>query len=132
MIRVLAICKRSNFILRIQSYLLLNGIDIVFICNNSSNGIEDYKRVNPDIIIMDANWSNFSYAVSGSQLIQQLRTVNPACKIIISTNTEEPDTVGKLREYNISGYFYRNMNDVLSAIVNCVKNVYEGKEYFAD
>ena len=106
MISVLAICKRNNFVKGIQSYLLAHGIEIVSICNNSSDGLESYQQMNPDIVIMDANWSNYSYAPSGSELIRQLLELDPACKIIISTNTEEPDTVERLKEYNISGYFY--------------------------
>ncbi len=64
MIRVLAVCKNSLFIKGIQVHLGEHNIEIVSVCNNSYEGLEVYKKIQPDIVLMDANWSGNFYSVS--------------------------------------------------------------------
>jgi len=130
MINVLAICKRSSFIKGIQPYLQTEGINIISICNNTNDGLDIFRKERPDIVLMDANWSYNPYGVAGVELIRQLKAADPSCKIIVSTNVKETDTVERLRKYNISGYFYRSMDDALISIADCIKRVYNGEEYF--
>jgi len=130
MIRILAICKRSSFIKGIQPYLLTEGINIIAICNNGADGLDSYQKEKPDIILMDANWSYNPYGIAGAELIRQLKAVDTACKIIISTNVEEPDTIERLKKYQVNGYFYLSMDNVLISIVNCINKVYEGGVVF--
>ncbi|OJW31502.1 MAG: hypothetical protein BGO54_13650 [Sphingobacteriales bacterium 46-32] len=105
---------------------------MVSMCNDSSEGVTCYKKIKPHIVIADANWTNKIYAIPGTKLIQQLIAYDPAAKIIIATNIYEPDVVEEMKQLKIRGYFYRSMNNILSEIVNCIRDVYEGKECFAD
>lgn len=130
MIRVLAIFKRSSFIKGIQPYLLSEGISITTVCNNTTEGLEVYYRDKPDIVLMDANWSYNPHGMGGTELIRQLKAADPACRIIISTNVEEPDTVERLKKYHVNGYFYRSMDNALISIVNCINKVYDGGVLF--
>src|SRR5437773_11904735 len=101
MINVLAVCKNSLFIKGIQDHLHMHHIEIVAICNNSAGGAEVYKKIQPDIVLMDANWSGNFYTVSGSDLIQTLRNFDPAAKIIVSTNVKEFGIVERMGTRNI-------------------------------
>lgn len=130
MIRVLAICKRSSFIKGIQPHLQSEGINIISISNTTTEGLERYRKEKPDIVLMDANWSYNQHGIAGVELIRQLIQADPACKIIISTNVEEADTIERLRKYNISGYFYRSMDGVMTAISDCIRKVNRGEKYF--
>jgi DNA-binding NarL/FixJ family response regulator len=121
MIRVLAVCKTNNFIRFIEPFLSAHGINIAQVCKNSAQASEIYRYVQPDVVIIDANWSNNPRAISSVELIRQLRGLNPNAKIIIATNTYEPNTILRLKEYDIDGYFYRNAEDVINEIAECIK-----------
>lgn len=130
MIRVLAICKNSIFIKGIQPHLYTHNIEIVGTCNNSAYGYREYQRLNPDIVLMGANWTGNFYTVSGADLVVQLKGVNEDAKIIAITNIMEQELLESLKSLNINGYVYRTMNDALSKIVNCIKIVYKGEKCF--
>lgn len=112
--------------------LYSGGIEIISICNDSTKGIESYRLQKPDVVIMDANWPDSYYSVSGSKLIQHLKEIDPACKIIVSTDVRKPQIVAELAKQGIDGYFYRNMNNALNAIINCIRKVYNGEKCFYD
>lgn len=129
-IRILAICKNNLFIKGIAPALYDYDIEIVGICNNSYNGREEYQRLNPDVVLMDANWAGNFYVVSGTDLIVQLKEIDENVRIVAMTNIKEPGLITNLKALGVNGYFYRTMNDPIRKIVECIKIVQEGGYYF--
>lgn len=132
MIRIFAIFKSSIFTTALQPFLRDNGIDIVSSCNNSSLAIGHYKAINPDIVMMDLNWSDTNYSVSGNSLIDQLRQQDPGVRIIGVTNFFDARVLSSLKAQGVQGYFYRCMDNLLEGVKECVETVYEGEAFYAN
>ena len=131
MIEIFAIFKSSIFTTALQPFLRDNGIDIVSSCNNSSLALGHYKAVNPDIVMMDLNWCDTNYSVSGNSLIAQLRQEDPRVRIIGVTNFFDARTISSLKDQSVQGYFYRCMDNLLEGVKECVEKVYEGEGFYA-
>jgi len=131
MIRIQAICKRKIFMQMASPLLTAKGINVISVCESNPAAIEEYKKNKPPVVLMDANMGTQPFSFSTPQLIEQLRHINPAVKIIVITNSKEDFIIQQLKNYNISGYFYRSMEHVLDAMVNCIKKVEAGQESFA-
>lgn len=97
------------------------------ICNDSETALRKFQKTKPDIVIMDANWPIYPNYTPAPEFIQRLREIDPTCKIILMTNTLEMDIPSKFKDLNISGYFYRNMDDVIHSIVNLICSTYAGE-----
>jgi DNA-binding NarL/FixJ family response regulator len=130
-IRIFAIFKSSIFTTALEPFLRSNGIDIVSSCNNSSVAIGHYNAIKPDIVMMDLNWTDTNYSVSGNSLIDQLKQQNPRVRIIGVTNFFDPRTVTNLKDQAVQGYFYRCMDNLLEGVKECVETVYEGERFYA-
>lgn len=111
--------------------LTTRGINVIAVSESNAAAIEEYKKHNPPVVLMDANMGTHPYSFSTPQLIEQLRHINPAVKIIVITNSKEDFIIQQLKNYSISGYFYRSMEHVLDAMVSCIKKVEAGQESFA-
>jgi DNA-binding NarL/FixJ family response regulator len=127
MITVLALCKKGVFIESLRPYLHSGNIDIVAICNDSETALRKFQKKGPDIVIMDANWPIHPNYTPAPEFIQRVRERDPTCKIILMTNTQEVDIPSKFKDLNISGYFYRNMDDVINSIVTLIYSTYAGE-----
>lgn len=107
------------------------GISVISVCESNPAAVEEYKKHKPPVVLMDANMGTQPFSFSTPQLIEQLRRINPDVKIIVITNSKEDFIIQQLKNYSISGYFYRSMEHVLDAMVNCIKKVEAGQESFA-
>lgn len=131
MIRIFAIFKKTIYLSALEPFLQSNGIEVVASCSNLALAVDQYKRIKADIVLMDANWPEGNHSLSGDSIICQLRLVNPDVKIIAATSFFDSWTLSKLKLLNIHGYIYKNMDDTLEQIKNCILRVHRGETYFA-
>ena len=131
MIRIFAIFKKTIYISALQPFLQNNGIEVVASCSNLALVIDQYRSLNADIVLMDANWPEGIHSLSGDAIICQLKLVNPNVRIIAATSFFDIWTLSKLKRQGIHGYIYKNMEDTMEQIKLCIQNVYRGQNYFA-
>ena len=132
MIRIFTIFKSSIFTTALEPFLRSNGIEIISSCNNSALALDYFKVINPDIVMMDLNWSVGTYSISGESLIQQIQQHEPGVRIIAVTNFFDAQTVSRLKAQSVQGYFYRCMDNLLAEVKDCIERVYEGEGFYAN
>jgi DNA-binding NarL/FixJ family response regulator len=132
MIRILAVCKAVRFIRFIEPHLEQYGIYFVHVCTNNEQAAHLYTQLHPDVVVLDANWASRPRAITSVELIVRLREINSSCKIIVATNMNEPDTVSRLKQYGINGYFYRNADNLIEVIAGCILSVFSGNTALAE
>jgi CheY-like chemotaxis protein len=132
MIRIFAIFKKTIYISALEPFLQSNGIEVVASCSNLALANDQYKSIKPDIVLMDANWPEGIHSLSGDSVIRQLRLVNPDVRIIAATCFFDSWTLSKLKAQGIQGYFYKNMENTLERIRECILHVNDGERYFAE
>lgn len=130
MASILAVFKRSTFIQAVQPFLSDHGIKLVFISNNPSDAILRYKSLQPDVVLMDANWPTPFYQISGQTLIKALMECNPGVRIIATTTVHDPVIVALLETIGVRGYFPKVGRDLVSNIIVCIKTVHEGGKFY--
>ncbi len=130
MASILAVFKRSTFIQAVQPHFSSHGIELTFLSNNPEDAIIRYKSLQPDVVLMDANWPSPLYQLSGHALVKTLLDCNPAARIIATTSVHEPELLASLKSIGVKGYFTKIGKDVLKNIIVCIKTVHAGGEYY--
>jgi len=129
MINTFVLCKNEVFFRTIEKELNKNHICCLDIFKDPETALEQYKKIRtkPDIILLDANWKK--YITADATIIKQFKNTDSPPKIILVTNYYDELIADKLKELNVQGYFYRNVENV-KTVIDCIKQVYKGKEYF--
>ncbi|MGN6437303.1 MAG: response regulator [Agriterribacter sp.] len=130
MTKMLAICKRVMFVQAVQSHLSNNDIELVFVCTHPVIALRSYQSLQPDIVLMDANWSHPVYLMSGIDLVQSLIDFDPAVRIIVTSTIHEPLLLERMKAAGVKGYFSKIGKNVLHEIIICIKIVHDGGSYY--
>jgi DNA-binding NarL/FixJ family response regulator len=105
---------------------LLGNEDIVLVleCASSENLIQQYKKYNPDVFVLDMNLPG----IEGDELTKLLIEDNPQSKIIILSALTDEDSVMKAIKAGAKGYLSKDAGteELFTAIIS----VYNGEEYF--
>jgi DNA-binding NarL/FixJ family response regulator len=86
-------------------------------CNNVVN---DYKKVNTDVVLMDIQMPG----ISGIEAVKELKKNFPEVKIMMLTNFDEDEKVFFSICYGASGYLLKNTSPV--KIIESIHEVYRG------
>lgn len=119
MIKIFAVCKSDVFISVVRPLLSKCNINVLGICTNSENAVEEFLncKPKPNILLLDANWGNST--IPAETILHNILDIEPVKTIITATFYDE-EHVEKFRE--ASGFFYRNQS--LNEIVNCIFDVF--------
>lgn len=85
-----------------------------------SNLIADYKKVAPDVVLMDIQMPG----ITGIDAVKELRTKFPDAKILMLTNFDDDDKIFSSICFGASGYLLKNTAPV--KIIEAIKEVYDG------
>ena len=129
-IRIFAIFKNPIYISALEPFLRSNGMDVVATCSNINLAIDQYKRLEVDLVMMDYNWRDTD-SDSGESLIRQLKNENPNVRIIVFTSFFDSWVLPKLKMLGVQGYFFKNMEDILEQLKQCILKVSAGEIYYA-
>jgi len=77
-----------------------------------------------DFIITDVQLSDISYY----ELIDQVRSINSNCKIIILSESKNPYDISDIYDLNVEAYILKTVS--FNSFLNIFKNVMDGKNYF--
>ena len=83
---VLVVEDENDIAIAIEAYLSNQGYN-VFIANNGKDGIDLFKKVNPDIVLLDIMLPD----ISGYDVFNELRKYSKLPILFISAKTEEVD-----------------------------------------
>jgi DNA-binding NarL/FixJ family response regulator len=105
---------------------LLGNEDIVLVleCASSENLIQQYKKYNPDVFVLDMNLPG----IEGDELTKMLVEDNSEVKVIILSALTDEDSVMKAIKAGAKGYLSKDAGteELFTAIIS----VYNGEEYF--
>ena len=85
--KVLIIDDEQDIIDILDTVLKREGFSNIFIVNNGTDGIELFKKVNPDIVLLDIMLPD----ISGYDVFNELRKYSQAPILFISAKAEEVD-----------------------------------------
>ena len=90
--------------------------------NPSKESQEVPKRKNIDLYIIDIRYNDFD----GCALIQELRSINPQCEIIVYTLNNQSNTLAKLKDLHINNIIFKETESV--ELISLVEKIYESKK----
>ncbi|MCB0508250.1 MAG: response regulator transcription factor [Chitinophagales bacterium] len=99
------------------------NIKIVGTAHNGKQAVEDIKKTNADVVLMDINMPE----MDGIEATKHLKKANPNIKILMLTMHSEPRFIKECLEIGAKGYVLKNISkdDLLKAI----DAVYQDKPY---
>jgi two-component system invasion response regulator UvrY len=112
------------------------NIEIVAQANNSQAAFECYKKVLPDVVVMDLSMPdnsenpNPASAQSGMQAVQRIIDFDAAAKIIVLTVWESNPYPSNLVKAGVKGYLTKRCAP--EELVQAVLAVYRGEEHFSE
>ena len=78
----------------------------IYVASNGRDGLELYKKYNPDLVISDVQMP----LMDGVKMSQEIRTLNPHAKIILTTAFNETEFISKAKTLGIQEYVSKPLN----------------------
>lgn len=100
------------------------NIQIVGTANNGLELIEVIEKTKPDIIITDIRMPK----LDGIEATKKIKSKYPEIKILAFTMFDQTDAIEQMMQAGASGYILKN--SPLSEVLNAVKIVSKGEQYF--
>lgn len=107
--------------------LLFENQDWIEVVGQANDGYELVKQVfnhKPDIVLTDIRMPK----IDGISATKQIKEICPDCKVIAFSMFEQEDVVFQMKEAGASGYLMKNVS--LQTLLEAIKNVADGEEYF--
>ena len=89
-----------------SDYLEIKGIKVIGKCNNGKEAVENYEKLNPDIVFLDIMMPDYD----GFYALKNIRAKNPSAKIIMVTADMTSETKKKIRELKPTDVIYKPYN----------------------
>lgn len=99
----------------IKKILTDNGYNDITLTENGESGIEKYKELNPDLVLLDLRLPD----MDGTEVLKKIKEIGMEdTKIIIVSIVREEETIQELREMGADDYLPKPMNseDLISKI----------------
>lgn len=105
--------------------LLLRHPDIVMVGNaqTGADGIDLYRSLRPDIVLMDLRLPD----ISGLEAAAMIRDEFPDAKVIVLTSYDGDQDVYRALEAGVRGYLFKEI--VHTDLVHAIRTVQAGKRY---
>ncbi|MDQ1266050.1 MAG: hypothetical protein QG635_1202, partial [Bacteroidota bacterium] len=99
--------------------LLKKLISNIYEAENGKEGLELFHKIKPDIVISDINMPY----MSGLDMLQQIKQINPKIQVIITTALENKENLHEAIELGINQYIVKPINkESLIRSVNTIIN----------
>lgn len=102
-----------------------NDIKVVGIAGSGKHLLDQLPGLETDILLLDVYLPD----IAEEELLLQIRALRPDLKIIYLTLLRGTRYVHKLAKHNIQGYVLKNAS--LDELVNALREVYKGNNYFS-
>lgn len=90
----------------------------ILVAKNGQDGLEIYKKQNPDLVISDVQMP----IMNGIEMSKEIKFLNPQAKIILTTAFNEPSFVSTSNEIGIDEYVSKpvEITKLFKAIEKCL------------
>lgn len=92
------------------------GIDVIW-TKDGKSALKEMERGRFDLVILDLKLPE----ISGEEVLEGIRQVDPYVEVIVNTNYEEPPVMRRLINLELQGYFKKGADADLWEIVEAVK-----------
>lgn len=117
MIRAIVVDDDQTVLEVICEFLQMENIDVVGRGNNGKEAVELYRKLKPDLVLLDVMMPRYD----GFYALQQIRQYNPSAKVIMVTADLTLETEKKLKELQASAIAYKPYDvDILIEIIQQV------------
>jgi DNA-binding NarL/FixJ family response regulator len=126
-IRVLLI--EDHFLARVALQSVLAGyaeIEVVGEAGDGETGIDMYRQLHPDIVVLDLRLPQ----ISGFDVISRLRTEFPGARIIVLSNCRGSEDIYRAVRNGAMAYLTKDTNG--EELLNAIRNVHCGLRYLSD
>lgn len=91
----------------------------IYVAKNGKEGLEMYKKYNPDLVISDVKMP----IMNGIEMTEKIMSINPDMKIILTTAFNEDAFIQKAKKIGIEHFINKPVNiDILfNSIEACIK-----------
>ncbi len=91
------------------------GIKVVGKAYDGLEGIEQFKKLNPDVVLLDIMMPDYD----GFYLLDKIYGINPQAKVIVISGDIKEETREKLKTYELLGSFSKPVKFAeLSKVIN--------------
>lgn len=128
MIRVLIADDHNVFVEGIAS--LISGsaeVEVVQRCYNVSSVVEALATAPIDVVLLDIS---FPHVDDGLGLCEQITRAHPATNVIALTMHDDASLIKRMVKKGAKGYLLKNTTK--SELLQAIRTVYDGKQYFND
>jgi len=97
------------------------------VCGEAATGpdaVEKAKRLEPDVVVLDANMSE----LAGAETTRQILNAVPGCEVLILTVDESPELMRDLLQAGTHGYVFKS--DLSSDLVSAVEALSQHRNFF--
>ncbi len=125
MIKVVIAEDHQSLIDGVESFFNFHDdIKIIGSANNGKELLKVLKKRNPDVIIMDIRMP----IMDGIEATKQIKELYPTINVLAFTMFDQPNAIKKMLKAGAIGYILKNSG--LKIMLEAIKSVAEGKEYF--
>ncbi|HEX38261.1 MAG TPA: response regulator [Candidatus Cloacimonetes bacterium] len=99
-------CEDELIVMKSISKLLERKVENVYTAMDGVEGLSKFNEFKPQIIITDIRMPN----LSGLDMIQQMREINPSCKFIIVSAYGQTDYFQRAIDIGVHGFLLNPLN----------------------
>ncbi len=99
-------CEDELIVMKSISKLIERKVETVYTAMDGVEGMSKFKEYNPQIVITDIRMPN----LSGLDMIQQMREINPDCRFIIVSAYGQTDYFQRAIDIGVHGFLLKPLN----------------------
>ena len=103
-------------------FFLNNRVDKLYVGANGEEGVELFKKYQPDLIISDIQMP----VLNGIDMVKKIKEINPNIPVILITAFNDSDYLFKAIQINISNYLTKplNLNQLIDVTTTIAKSIF--------
>jgi len=98
-------------------------IEVPAVAYNGTQAVEQYKKYNPDIVLMDIRMKN----MNGMEAAQKILEIDPEARILLITTFQDQEYIQKALSLGCKGYILKQN---IKGIMPAINAVYAGNMVF--
>lgn len=102
-----------------REFLSVKGIDVLGTGKNGKEGFEQFKNLNPNVVLMDVMMPDYD----GFYALSHIKKENPDARVVMITADKTRDTENRLNELGATAILYKPYE--IDEVIRIIKQVHE-------
>lgn len=102
-----------------REFLSVKGIDVLGTGKNGKEGFEQFKNLNPTVVLMDVMMPDYD----GFYALSHIKKENPDARVVMITADKTRDTENRLNELGATAILYKPYE--IDEVIRIIKQVHE-------